>query len=597
MDIPDLKKLIKRHFPLVILAIIMLTSFSIRMYMTWSWDRDPVTMTSLIEDDSFYSLNIARNIASGRGVSFSEGIPTNGFQPFYVFIMVPVYSLFGNDIYTPIHIALTILTIFSVMTCAVIFHIVKRIINNDIAAIFAACIWAFNPCVFYNSLGGLEGAVEVFFVSLIILYYLKIRNKTEISSYIGLGFLFGLAIFARTSTIILLGAILLDILLNVRADKSAKSFYKIYFKLSRAGIVICFALLILAPWLIWNLITFGTIAQSSGQASYLQFHHSEVSLGEYIGISIDNILLWSLILVNCFLGIMSKGPYPVLELIFITGLIMLSIFFLIICYFKNKYIFNRILYYGKKVFSNSWFYILFSVIIFLFYTVYLWRVSWRYFLDIILLGVIFIGVLFGFVLNKYDQIYSETVTRFKMKIKMIFKRGMDENESNRISENPKSITSHKRGKKVFVFLIFMVIIVGYNGKIFLDWRQSTTSTVNTSDRIDLFRITEYINNNIEPEAKIGTFNAGIVGYFSNRTVINLDGLVNNKAYNALDRNRLYRYILDENISYLVDHHDVVIYFLNQFSMDFDEENDIALEYLMNATNPQEDDMAVFRVIP
>jgi 4-amino-4-deoxy-L-arabinose transferase-like glycosyltransferase len=392
MNLLNSKKISSKNITIISLVIVMVSALIMRLYMAWIWDKDPVIMTSLIEDDSFYSLNIAKNIAAGEGIGFTQGIPTNGFQPLYVFMMVLVFAIFENDIYTPIHVALTILSIFSVMTCYVLFKIVKRIIHNDIAALLAAVFWGFNPAVFYNSIGGLEGAIEVFFVSLIILYYLKNRHNMKVKSYIVLGILFGFAILSRTSLVILLFVFSLDILREARLEKSQGSFSDISYKFSRAGIVICFSLLVLAPWIIWNLNTFGSIAQSSGQSSYLQFHGGEISLSDYMLISVEKILIWSLILFNCFLGIMSEGPYPNFERVFIGLGMIVILFSLVIIYFRDKIFFNEIRNYGKAAFSHGWFYLLFSIIIFLFYTVYLWRVSWRYFLDIILLGIIFLCV-------------------------------------------------------------------------------------------------------------------------------------------------------------------------------------------------------------
>jgi len=57
---------------------------------------------------------------------------------------------------------------------------------------------------------------------------------------------------------------------------------------------------------------------------------------------------------------------------------------------------------------------------------------------------------------------------------------------------------------------------------------------------------------IPPDARIGCFNAGIPGYFSSRTVINLDGLVNHSAVRYWRAHRLEQYLIDEHIEFIAD---------------------------------------------
>ena len=53
-------------------------------------------------------------------------------------------------------------------------------------------------------------------------------------------------------------------------------------------------------------------------------------------------------------------------------------------------------------------------------------------------------------------------------------------------------------------------------------------------------------------APVGAWNAGIISYFSGRSIINLDGLVNDDVYPAVVSGRLARYVADRNIAYIAD---------------------------------------------
>jgi len=54
------------------------------------------------------------------------------------------------------------------------------------------------------------------------------------------------------------------------------------------------------------------------------------------------------------------------------------------------------------------------------------------------------------------------------------------------------------------------------------------------------------------EVRIGSFNAGIPAYFSDRVVINLDGVVNGEALKALRERRLLAYAREAGIGYILD---------------------------------------------
>ena len=44
------------------------------------------------------------------------------------------------------------------------------------------------------------------------------------------------------------------------------------------------------------------------------------------------------------------------------------------------------------------------------------------------------------------------------------------------------------------------------------------------------KLASWINSNISSDTVLGSYNAGTIGYFSNTSVINLDGLINGKEY-------------------------------------------------------------------
>lgn len=72
----------------------------------------------------------------------------------------------------------------------------------------------------------------------------------------------------------------------------------------------------------------------------------------------------------------------------------------------------------------------------------------------------------------------------------------------------------------------------------------------------LFRVqaARWLAGNLPPGDKVGSWNAGMLGYFSHRTVVNLDGLVNDVAFyrRVVDGGDLAGYLRDEHIRWLSD---------------------------------------------
>lgn len=64
--------------------------------------------------------------------------------------------------------------------------------------------------------------------------------------------------------------------------------------------------------------------------------------------------------------------------------------------------------------------------------------------------------------------------------------------------------------------------------------------------------TVWMNENLPEHAIMGSFNAGAIGYASTHRVINLDGLVNITALEALKKKNLWEYIESERIEYIAD---------------------------------------------
>ena len=68
----------------------------------------------------------------------------------------------------------------------------------------------------------------------------------------------------------------------------------------------------------------------------------------------------------------------------------------------------------------------------------------------------------------------------------------------------------------------------------------------------IYRGALWAAENLPPDARIGSWNAGMIAFLSQRTVINLDGLVNDRRFFERDRHDLCTYLKENRIDYLMD---------------------------------------------
>jgi len=74
---------------------------------------------------------------------------------------------------------------------------------------------------------------------------------------------------------------------------------------------------------------------------------------------------------------------------------------------------------------------------------------------------------------------------------------------------------------------------------------------------DVFESEQRFDQIVPQDQVIGCFNAGIPGYFSKHTIVNLDGLVNNTIYEYYRARRVDAYLRDAHVSYLADEVDAL----------------------------------------
>ena len=495
-------------FPIsVILLILLLIGFGIRLYISWI-DVEKLFQKCLV-DDAFFYFGIAKNIAVGNGATFDGSIMTNGFHPIYALLLVPIFWFSPANPDIPVHVALTILSVFNVLTGYVIFLIVRKIAGR-IAGLFGAFLWLFNPFVILIALNGVEAGVATFFISLCIYVHLGGREAGHISfpKIILLGLLTALAVLSRVDSVFIFIAITLDLwYLSYRKGTP------LFRALTHPALYCTVTLLALTPWFFWNLYHFGTVRQISGVTlpniahnMYLMKHITYLSFS-FVKTELFYMKFWIEHIIRFSGGI---------------GLFVILFIFFIISARKN--LANEASGILRKI-KPLHFVLFSSIFIISFYALYFW--GWLrpwYYLSIVLTVTIYLGNIGGYALK-------------------VFPRSRPERAKNAIP----------------IFVLFLICAIYFSFQGLYIWQKGLFPF-----QKQLYESAVWLKENTPENSKIGAISAGIYGYMNGRT-IDLAGVVNEEAYRAMREKRIFAYLQEKQIDYLVDREDMIQFYNQRFN--------------------------------
>lgn len=215
---------------------------------------------SFYDDDFFYYLQIARNLAT-HGLSTFDGIHlTNGYHPLWLLVITAIYKLAPGKAFFYVLEGLTVLLTLSVYISA------KTCLLRYTSAIpfasLAAAAVAFPTLVI--SRGGMEVTLGIPLVLLFLNYRLRPSFRWSGPQVIVMGFLASLVVLARLDSGILVALIFVEDAFFQR--------FSLQQWLVRAGEYLVGALAVVV-YLVTNQRIFGTMLPVSGQAKEIRFRH------------------------------------------------------------------------------------------------------------------------------------------------------------------------------------------------------------------------------------------------------------------------------------------------------------------------------------
>ncbi len=495
-------------------------------------DFGTLARNGFLYDDSFYAFQIAKNIAAGIGPTFDGVHLTNGFQPLYVGLLVPIFLVAGHSAALPVHLALVMLSMFTVATAYLLYRLLVRRVS-EVAALVAMAAWAFSPIVTRQAANGLETALALFMLVSSVTYYLeRIRGVTDPPRrrFVAMGALLGTAFLARADLGLLALAMSLDYLLVLRARGAVR--WRRNFA-TAVGV----ALLVCLPWLTYGTLAVGLPIPESGRATrflslaYAPFFNlGDGSLmhdgpnAEFVGGHLSSSMetLKVIPALHPFFRAMQKlaervpargAVSGVANLVEVAALLGFAVWW-----------FRRRRSERGRAAREFDFLLLLAVMLVAAYSTYVFGMFFylRYYYPVYLIGALFTGF-----------VIDDLIVWFRSR------------------PLPARRAALAAGGVYAAALLFMCY----------------TSAYRTTRVYGFYDAARWIATHTDASDTIGVFQGGAIGYLSERNVVNLDGKVNSEAFAALRNHRLGEYVRGAGIDLVLDSARVIDLFLGPWSED------------------------------
>jgi hypothetical protein len=470
-----------------------------------AWESVPDLLLRSTWDDTFYYFGIARNIMDGNGASFDGENITNGFHPLWLALITPFWA-FGGD--TPIHLALTLGAIFGAATAALAFLIVARATSSLAASFVGGAFFALHPAIISDSVNGMESSVTVFMLAAVMYAALLIEDMPKRTSWpadVAFGGLCGGLLLARTDMIFVIAALL--IYLAIRWRSAA---------VKRLAVIGATVIAVVAPWLAWSYAATGSILQVSGRAGgLLERQRFDADGGEGLearlrhGASLTRDMLSRDVPRSYFVPSDVPEALGVAAIVVLAAVITWTAWRTPGCYRRAALVLGVVTtallalfayHAGIRLFTRTW-----------------------YFTP----GALVVACAIGMVCNSLERAIAANGTRLPVALV-------------------------RRSSAAVVVVAALVFVVVYQPHDTMGWAGTHPH------ELTMYEGARWLREETPPDTRAGSFNGGIIGYFSDRAVLNLDGVVNENAYEALRGCEMTTYIRDERIEYVVDFGNAVI---------------------------------------
>jgi len=224
-------------------------------------------------EDGYLMLTIARNMALGKGITVSDGlIATNGAQPLATLLWAGVFWLTGGDRRLGVLGVQVLSLALACVTAWLLFGLARSLLgalrHGTSAAFLLTAAWLASPMVVVHSMNCLETGLYGLVVVCVARVFAGSPQAAPWSPgrCLAVGVLLGLAFWTRNDAMFLILAACLVHVGWAFVDPAKPLARRIGETLAFGATSVVTA----APWLVFNLLRFGSIVPISGQSEALE---------------------------------------------------------------------------------------------------------------------------------------------------------------------------------------------------------------------------------------------------------------------------------------------------------------------------------------
>ena len=494
----------------------------------------------ILQDDAFYYFTIARNLAGGRGITFDGVIPTNGFHPLHLVLLVPLMVIAGEDLVLPIRAAGLLATLLAAGTGLLVYALTRQLASARVALV-ALALWAVTPYFVFMGLNGLETGLAICSALAVLVCYLRCIQRAErasVARLAGFGALCGLSVLARVDLVLLLVALALDwISLRLRRRSLGGS-------LPGALVATAACLAVWLPWGITSRAATGAWLPTSGEASrQIALNYGWGNLEPFWGPVQRSDLLFDpeRVPAQYHADVATKQA-----LVFLFVHPLLAPLRFNVPFDVWPHMEDYLLYRGARRSPP----LALAVLLLAIAAIAIRgrrQVPARFELSRPALGGILASystfMFLGYVFIAPAHWYFSRYLALPVLLTTLY--GLAR-LGDRIAPSGDA-RSHRRVAAIAAVLVVVtlqVVAFWHYAAPRLDWSDAPAG--------GFLRSWRALEPRIDRTRRVGAFQAGIYGYFSGLDVVNLDGKVNPDALRALREKRLHRYIDEMGVDYIVD---------------------------------------------
>lgn len=460
------------RFPIIFYILLLAISVFLIVFFTTA---DIQRVLSVVPDDAAYYFKIAENVTAGKGLTFDGLNQTNGFQPLWLYTIIPVSAIYRGNPETMFRLYLIIQVVIVAVSLLLIFLLHSRTFPGETVTI-SVVIFLFM--VFMPAVNGMESAILVLTLSILYMYgwYGKVFHRYSPGKSFVFGLILGLCVLSRLDTIFLALTIGLFLCIAIIAGRGKRRE-----DFQRLVLIVLGAVVLVLPYLLFNLIKFGGVVPINGalKSSFPAIHEESLNVFKVN----RRFLLSALLAVLYAVWYVLKGRISKTD--------------------KTERSYFRV---GMAVLSVAVILHLLHTLLFMKWGTFNWHfISYALFTSLVICEPV------NFVMD-----------------------------SRRI-----------RKLRGWLFWFVLIVLLMFGGK---ETAERFNRDLDYTWNVAAYKAAVWARNNSTTSDVFAMSDAGNFGYFSERAVINLDGVVNNLDYQkALNDKKLKEYLEKRKVKYISQH--------------------------------------------